>query len=81
MKDNHRQESRVLWQVLTSNFFFFALEIFAGFIAGSRGLIADSLDMLTDSIVWGLPLCAVGGTVSRKKNVAGAAGYFQLVLW
>jgi Co/Zn/Cd efflux system component len=74
------QESRILWQVLIINFFFFALEILTGFIAGSMGLIADSLDMLADSIVYGLSLFAVGGTPSRKKHVARAGGYFQLAL-
>ncbi|HME45054.1 MAG TPA: cation transporter [Syntrophorhabdales bacterium] len=80
IKDSHRQERRVLWQVLAINFFFFALELLTGFIAGSMGLVADSLDMLADSIVYALSLFAVGGTVSRKKNIAGAAGYFQLAL-
>ena len=80
MKESHRQERRVLWQVLAINFFFFALEMLTGFIAGSMGLVADSLDMLADSIVYALSLFAVGGTVSRKKNTAGAAGYFQLAL-
>ena len=51
-----------------------------GFIANSMGLVADSLDMLADSIVYGMSLFAVGGAVSRKKNVARAPGYFQLVL-
>ena len=78
--ESHRQESRVLRQVLAINFFFFALEILTGFIAGSMGLVADSLDMLADSIVYGLSLFAVGGTVSRKKKIAAAAGYFQLAL-
>jgi Co/Zn/Cd efflux system component len=76
----HRQERRVLFQVFGINFFFFALEMFTGFMAGSMGLVADSLDMLADSIVYSLSLFAVGGTVSRKKHIAGAAGYFQLML-
>jgi Co/Zn/Cd efflux system component len=80
MEEDHRQQSRVLWQVLAINFFFFALEIISGFMAGSMGLVADSLDMLADSIVYGLSLFAIGGTVTRKKKVAGAAGYFQAVL-
>ena len=80
IKDNNHQERRVLWQVLIINFFFFTLEILTGFIAGSMGLVADSLDMLADSIVYGLSLFAVGGKISRKKKVAGAAGYFQLAL-
>ena len=80
IEEAHRQESRVLWEVLAINFFFFALEVLTGFIAGSMGLVADSLDMLADSIVYALSLFAVGGTVSRKKKIAGAAGYFQLAL-
>jgi Co/Zn/Cd efflux system component len=44
------------------------------------GLVADSLDMLADSIVYGLALFAVGGTMTRKKNIAKSAGYFQLTL-
>ena len=79
-EESHRQERRVLWQVLAINFFFFGLEMLTGFIAGSMGLVADSLDMLADSIVYGLSLFAVGGTTSRKKNIAGMAGYFQLTL-
>jgi Co/Zn/Cd efflux system component len=59
---------------------FFALEMISGFMAGSMGLVADSLDMFAGSIVYGLSLFAVGGTVTRKKNIAGAAGYFQIVL-
>ena len=79
-EDNHRQQRRVLWQVLAINFFFFALEIIFGLIAGSMGLVADSLDMLADSIVYGLSLLAVGGTAVLKKRIAAAAGYFQGVL-
>ncbi len=79
-EDNRGQESRVLWQVLTINFFFFILEMFIGFIASSMGLVADSLDMLADSVVYALSLYAVGATTSRKKNVARTAGYFQLAL-
>jgi len=44
------------------------------------GLVAASRDMLADSIVYGLALFAVGGTMTRKKNVAKSAGYFQLIL-
>ena len=80
INDSHRQERRILWQVLAITFFFFTLEMLTGFIADSMGLVADSLDMLADSIVYGLSLYAVGGTVLRKKTIAKAAGYFLLVL-
>jgi len=78
--DNSSRERKLLWQVLAINFFFFALELTTGFISNSMGLVADSLDMLADSIVYGLALFAVGGTMARKKNIAKSAGYFQLTL-
>lgn len=78
--DNTDREKKLLWQVLAINFFFFALELTTGFISNSMGLVADSLDMLADSIVYGLALFAVGGTAIRKKNIAKSAGYFQLLL-
>ena len=34
------------------------------------GLVADSLDMLADSIVYGLSLLAVGHSMIRKKKIA-----------
>jgi Co/Zn/Cd efflux system component len=78
--DNTDRERKLLWQVLTINFFFFALELTTGFISNSMGLVADSLDMLADSIVYGLALFAVGGSIARKKNIAKSAGYVQLTL-
>ena len=78
--ENQTQQRNILWQVLAINVFFFVLEIITGFIANSMGLVADSLDMLADSLVYGLALFAVGGTITRKKNIAKASGYFQMVL-
>jgi Co/Zn/Cd efflux system component len=78
--DSTEREKKLLWQVLFINFFFFVLELATGFISNSIGLVADSLDMLADSIVYGLSLFAVGSSMIRKRNVAKAAGYFQLIL-
>ncbi len=78
--ESHSKERKLLWQVLVINFFFFFTELLFGFVSSSIGLIADSLDMLADSIVYGLALFAVGGVVTRKKNVARVSGYFQLIL-
>jgi len=36
--------------------------------------------MLADSIVYGLSLFAVGGTIVLKKRIAKASGYFQILL-
>jgi Co/Zn/Cd efflux system component len=78
--DKIANERNLLLQVLSINFFFFLLEILTGFISDSMGLVADSLDMLADSLVYGLAIYAIGGTITRKKNIAKASGYFQLLL-
>lgn len=80
---SHDQDSRqrkLLWAVLAINFAFFAIEMTTGLISKSMGLVADSLDMLADAFVYAISLFAVGGTVTRKKNIATTAGYFQLIL-
>jgi len=74
------QERKLLWQVLAINFFFFGLEVITGFMAHSMGLVADSLDMLADAVIYGLALIAVGGTIARKHKVARLMGYFQMCL-
>ena len=73
-------QKKLLWYVLTINFAFFLIEMTTGLISGSMGLIADSLDMLADSFVYGISLLAVGKTLTRKKQVAKLAGYFQIAL-
>jgi Co/Zn/Cd efflux system component len=44
------------------------------------GLVADSLDMLADALVYGLSLLAVGTSMIRQKRVALVAGIFQAIL-
>ncbi len=73
-------QSRLLWTVLAINFGFFLIEIVAGLLSRSMGLVADSLDMLADASVYGLSLWAVGSTPGRKKSVARYSGMIQLVL-
>jgi Co/Zn/Cd efflux system component len=73
-------QRKLLWAVLLINFACFLLEVTTGFLSRSMGLVADSLDMLADALVYGLALLAVGGTVVRKKNIATTAGYFQMAL-
>lgn len=73
-------QRRLLWQVLIINFAFFVIEMVTGFISHSMGLVADSLDMLADALVYALALFAVGGTALRKARVAKVSGYLQLAL-
>ncbi|WNH10467.1 cation transporter [Thalassobellus suaedae] len=78
--ETQTNQSKLLWIVLIINFAFFVIEMSTGFFSKSMGLIADSLDMLADSFVYGLSLLAVGGTILKKKRIAKYAGYFQLTL-
>ena len=78
--DTRKNERQLLWTVLIINLGFFFLESISGLISLSMGLVADSLDMLADSIVYGLSLYAVGRTAQAKKNVAKLSGYFQMTL-
>jgi Co/Zn/Cd efflux system component len=73
-------QRKLLRTVLAINFAFFVIEMATGLVSRSMGLVADSLDMLADALVYGLSLFAVGGTVARKRRVAGLAGYLQLAL-
>ena len=62
------------------NGFMFLFEIGLGWYAQSTGLIADSLDMLADAIVYGIGLYAIGKSLQYKANAALVSGYFQSVL-
>ncbi|WP_088342001.1 cation transporter [Robiginitalea sediminis] len=74
------QQRRLLWAVLIINFSFFLIELVTGWVSRSMGLVADSLDMLADSLVYGMSLLAVGGTLNKKKQIAKIAGVFQMAL-
>jgi Co/Zn/Cd efflux system component len=79
LQDNQQQKQLLYW-VLLINLGFFFVELGAGWWSQSMGLIADSLDMLADALVYALSLGAVAGTMARKKKVARWAGYLQLSL-
>lgn len=58
----------------------FVVELGAGWIAESMGLMADSLDMLADAGVYTAALLAVASTTRRKTHVAVVSGVIQLAL-
>ena len=78
--NNDEVERKMLWWVLAINFSFFVIEMLYGWISKSMGLVADSLDMFADSIVYGMSLIAVGSTILKKKKIAKISGYFQMLL-
>lgn len=80
VKQNDKNEKKLLWTVLIVNFSLFILELITGFIANSIGLVADSLDMFADAIVYGLSIYAIAKISTTKVKVAKVSGYFQMVL-
>lgn len=73
-------ETRTLWTVLAINASMFVVEITAGLLAQSTGLVADSLDMLADATVYGLAIGAVGRGPALKLRAAHASGWLQVAL-
>lgn len=73
-------EAKTLKYLLVINFTMFLVEIFLGFYAESTGLIADGLDMLADSFVYGISLYAVSKSVHVKNKTAFLSGVIQISL-
>lgn len=67
MRGEHK---RVLVIVLVINAVLFAVEAIAGLLANSSALLADSLDMLGDSMVYGFSLYVLWRTAVWKARAA-----------
>jgi len=64
-----KKQRQLLWSVLILNAIMFVVEFVAGWLAESSGLIADSLDMLADALVYSVSLYAVGqGRCSTRRT-------------
>jgi len=75
-----KAQKSVLISLLAINGFMFIFEISLGWYAQSTGLIADSIDMLADAIVYGIGLYAIGKSLQHKANAALMSGWFQVAL-
>lgn len=73
-------EVRVLKQLLGINASLFAVELVFGVVAQSTGLLADSLDMLADAMVYTLSLLAVGAAATLQRRAAHTSGVIQFLL-
>ena len=76
----NRRERLLLWTVLVLNAVMFIVEFIAGWLARSSGLMADSLDMLADVLVYSVSLYAVGRGLAQKAGAALLNGSLQLLL-
>lgn len=66
--------------LLAINAAMFFIELIAGFLAQSAGLIADSLDMFADATIYGIALYAVGRHAHLQLRAARLSGGLQLML-
>ena len=73
-------QKAVLKLLLIINGAMFVAELVIGFIADSSGVIADSIDMLADCLVYGIAIFAVGAAAPVKTRAAKASGWFQIIL-
>ncbi|MDZ7750953.1 MAG: cation transporter [Gammaproteobacteria bacterium] len=78
-------QAGTLKAVLLINAAMFAAELTAGLVAGSTALLADSLDMLGDTLVYGFSLYVVArsdgwkaGSAFVKSGIMAAFGLFVL---
>jgi Co/Zn/Cd efflux system component len=65
---------RVLWAVLAINAAMFAIEVIAGFAAGSTSLQADSLDFLGDTANYAISLLVLRMALRYRASAALAKG-------
>jgi Co/Zn/Cd efflux system component len=73
-------ERRTLRTLLAVNAAMFLVEALAGWFGDSTGLLADSLDMLTDASVYGVALYAVGRSPRLQSAAATTSGIVQIAL-
>jgi Co/Zn/Cd efflux system component len=71
------QQRRVFRIVLWINATMFLVEAVTGILSNSTALLADSVDMLGDAIVYGVSLYAVG----RGSVWQGRAALLKVVSW
>lgn len=75
LRESH---SRVLWAVLIINAVMFVVEAYSGIVAHSTSLLADSLDMLGDAIVYGFSLFVLAKSLRWQAVAAVIKGVFML---
>ena len=80
LESDNDEQRQTLRAVLAINATMFVVEIVTGVLAGSTGLIADSLDMLADASVYAISLYAVGRAANIRRNAATVSGVLQIIL-
>jgi len=76
----HRDIRRVLVVVLMLNALMFVIEFGIGLVAQSAALMADSVDMLGDALVYGITLFALGRSIQWRAGAALIKGGFIMLV-
>lgn len=79
-ESNDNEQRKTLWILLILNALMFFIEGVYGWLDNSAGLMADGLDMLSDAVVYGIALFAVGKAAHHKLKAARFAGFIEIVL-
>jgi Co/Zn/Cd efflux system component len=79
-KEQVLKQKKVLWVVLILNAVMFVVEAGAGLLASSSALLADSLDMLGDALVYGLSIWALQKTALWQGRVSKVKGVIMSLL-
>lgn len=74
------EQWKVLVLLLAINGAMFVIEMIIGLLAQSTGVMADSVDMLADALVYGTGLYAIGRCSAAKHRAAFWSGIFQVLL-
>lgn len=74
------EQRRTLKIALGLNAAMFAVELTAGLIGNSMGLVAEGLDNLTDAAAYGIAMMAIGSSPMFKVRAATASGSALLLL-
>lgn len=79
LEELQEKQSKTLWIVLAINGVMFCLEMIIGLLAGSVALQADSLDMLSDALVYGFSLYAIGKSIRWRVGSALLKGCIMAI--
>lgn len=70
LKALSKSHAKILWSVLLINGFMFIVEMIMGHLSGSRALMADSLDMLGDTLAYASSLYVLNLSLRAKAKAS-----------
>ena len=79
-KEEVVKQRKMLWVVLSLNAVMFFVEVYTGLLARSSAILADSLDMLGDALVYGLSLWSLQKSFEWRGKVSRLKGFIMAAL-